>query len=152
MKVFVLLAAAVFGLNSCQKNKEERAVDTTQLTGTWELRQVQAGMIPATNLAAGNGNLLTFTETTYERFANGSLQKSGTYQLLHDTTATATVGLQLPAGQFNIRLVFDNDGSTQKTFIDLREGRLQVVSGYFPTDGGSWQVYEKTTDAPKSVQ
>jgi hypothetical protein len=156
MKWISLFAFLVLALDlgtGCAKDKNnQHAIDKTELAGTWELRQAQGGMMPAATYPAGNGNLLKFTQTTYERYEKGSLQKSGSYQLVSDTTAAETVGLQLPAGQFNTRIVFDNDRNAQKTFVDLREGRLQVVSGFFPADGGSWQIYEKTTDAPKSVQ
>jgi hypothetical protein len=138
--VLVLVMACCSKQNSTVEDN-----NAVQLLGAWELRQVQAGMTPTTQYPVGNGNRYHFFETTYQHYTNGALQKSGTYRVVRDTTVQAEVGLVLPAGQFTGRLIFDNELSAKKTFFGFEEGKLVLLSGYFPTDGGSRWVYEKTT-------
>lgn len=139
---FVVLVLTVTCCNKQKKTVQDDAA--LRLLGTWELREVQAGMTPIAQHPAGNGNQYRFAETTYEKFENGNLQKSGTYRVVRDTTVVAEVGLVLPAGQFTNRIVFDSNLDTEKTFFGFESGKLVFLSGYFPTDGGSRRVYEKT--------
>lgn len=127
--------------------KKEVTIDKTALIGTWELRQQQAGMIPSADYPSGNGTLLTFTETEYRRYKGDSLLKSGTYAMVKDTTVSESVGLVIPSGQYTTRIIYDNNTTASKTFIDLREGKLYLLSGYFPLDSGVSQVYEKKSDS-----
>lgn len=122
-----------------------RKVNTepSNLVGTWELREDQSGMIPTRQHAEGNGDRYRFTATTYERYRNGALEKSGTYRVEADSTVQKEVGLQLPAGEFTQRIVFEDEPSAPKTFFQRNGDKLVLISGYFPTDGGSRHTYQK---------
>lgn len=140
-----LCFVAIISLFICC-NKQNRTVqddNAGQLVGNWELREVQAGMTPNTQYGVGNGNRLHFSETTYEQYTNDSLVSSGTYQVVQDTTVVQEVGLVVPAGQFTSRIIFDNNPFMAKPFFQFSTGQLILLSGFFPTDGGSRRVYQK---------
>ena len=124
--------------DSIEKNKEENTI-----VGTWELRQAQTGMMPTVNYNPGNGNILKYTDVNYEMFTNGVLTKSGTFVLVNDTTAQATVGIVVTAGQFTDRIVYDNDLTAPKKFLQVVNNKLTFLSGYFPLDYGSKTIYER---------
>ena len=129
---------------SCS-SKQKMTIDsstTLDLTGTWELREAQNGMMPNTTYAAGNGNYLTFTTTTFEEYRDGKLARKGSYTLVPDTKASETVGLELPKGQFTHRIVFAGD-TTEKTFVHVRGREMTLVTGFFPVDSGSKQTFAK---------
>ncbi|HET7897216.1 MAG TPA: hypothetical protein VFL47_06095 [Flavisolibacter sp.] len=145
--LFVLLVTSMAFSDGCKKDSEAiTSIKASTLSGTWELRQLQGGMMPAETYPAGNGNRLTFTGNKYERYRNGSLEKRGTFALVMDTTVKESVGLQLPAGQFTTRIIYDDDVNATKVFIDLQQDKLHLLSGFFPTDGGSRLEYEKIAD------
>ena len=150
------ITAVLFCLTGCFifvacSNKKETAKDPAgaiNLTGTWELREAQNGMMPAAQHAAGNGNRWQFTETTFEQYTHDTLARNGSYSLVPDTTVSASVGLELPKGKFTHRIIFDRD-TTEKTFVDVRGDSMTIVSGFFPVDAGSMQVYVKTESSRK---
>lgn len=131
-------------MGSCRKQQSgEAGTNATSLVGSWELRQAQRGMTPTVAYGAGNGNILMFSDSAYAIYTNGNLTKSGHYRLLKDTSAEVEVGLDIPAGQFTRRIVFDNDFSARKAFIDISGNKLRILSGYFPLDSGSDEMYER---------
>ena len=143
----MLSIVAVVFFNSCKKNEiGEEMSNSTSLIGTWELRQAQFSMMPMQNYFEGNGNILKFTGSTYERFTNGILVKSGNYFIMNDSTVEAEVGLVIPEGQFINRVVFDSISSPRKTFMEISNSKLTLLSGYFPLDGGSKELYERLTN------
>src|SRR5262245_49109580 len=133
MKYFIAticLAAILVFFGSCNKD----GTNSTSITGTWELRQAQNGMIQAIDYAAGNGNNLIISESGYEKYANGTLVKSGHYNLVRDESVEEAVGLVIPSGQFTNRIIFDADFVSPKIFIEITNNRLTLLSGYFPLD------------------
>ena len=147
--VFLTCSVTIFILVACA-GKKEMATESAQLidlTGTWELRQAQNGMMPTAQYEKGNGSFFRFTPSTFEHYQNDSLARSGSYSIERDTTVRASVGLELPAGQFTHRILFKSD-TTEKTFIDLRGDTLEMISGFFPVDAGSKRVFVKTAIAP----
>ena len=139
------LGVVLFLLIACSKKTiAEKPFAKAALVGTWELRESQNGMKPTTQHAPGHGSRFQFTETAYEQYQNGSLVKSGSYEVVRDTTVQTEVGLDLPAGQFTNRLILANDPSAAKIFMEIEGNKLTLLSGFFPTDGGSRQTYEKT--------
>lgn len=141
----LFLGVILFLLISCgKKTIAEKPFAKAALAGTWELRESQNGMMPTTQHAPGNGSRFHFTETTYEQYQAGSLVKSGGYEVVRDTTVQTEVGLDLPAGQFTHRLVLANDPAATKIFMEIEGNKLTLLSGFFPTDGGSRQTFEKT--------
>ena len=152
-RVFNSLAGCLLFLSCNTKNETVAQTAFTgmqgneDISGIWELREAQYGMMPNKPFPPGNGTRLHFTLTTFEQYRENKLIRSGSYLLMADTTASATVGLQLPAGQFNRRIIFNQD-TTEKTFIDLRGDSLTLVSGFFPVDAGAQQVFVRTGSKP----
>jgi len=142
MKYFIVticLAAIIVFSGSCKKD----VANSISIIGTWELRQAQNGMIPTIDYSPGNGNILIFSESGYEKYANGNLIKSGHYTLVRDVSVEAVVGLVVPSGQFTNRIIFDTDFASSKIFIEVSNNRLNLLSGFFPLDGGSNVLYER---------
>jgi hypothetical protein len=100
-------------------------------------------MTPVKDYPPGNGTILKFSDSLYERYENGNLIKSGQYKLIMDTSVEAEVGLVIPPGQFTNRIVYDNDSASDKTFIEVSNNKLTFLSGFFPSDGGSDVSYER---------
>jgi hypothetical protein len=134
----------------CSTKKEIRGKTASlpDLPGTWELREAQNGMMPVKQQAPGNGNLFNFTADSFEQYEEGVIVRRGRYSLERDTTASAAVGLELPTGQFNHRIIFEGD-TTDKTFIYQRGDSLEMVSGFFPVDAGSRRIFIKTNISRK---
>jgi len=140
--IFLGLILVFFG--SCKKDETvKRVTSYTSIVGAWELRQTQNGMIPTINYSSGNGNILKFSNSTYEKYINNNLVKSGHYIIIEDTSAETEVGLVIPSGQFVHRIVYDNDFASRKTFIEISNNKLTFLSGFFPLDGGSNVLYQK---------
>jgi len=85
---------------------------------------------------------LKFSNSTYEKYENNTLVKSGQYTIIEDNSVVAETGLEIPSGQFTQRIVYDNDVTSRKTFIQISNNKLNFLSGYFPLDGGSSVIYE----------
>ncbi|HEV7329953.1 MAG TPA: hypothetical protein VGN63_02840 [Flavisolibacter sp.] len=141
--IFSFVLVIVVACN--RKVNSENKTSAAALIGTWELREDQSGMIPTRQHPEGNGDRYRFTATTYERYQNGALEKSGVYRVELDSTVQKEVGLQLPPGEFTHRIVFEDDPSAPKTFFQLNGDKLVLLSGYFPTDGGSRYTYQRIT-------
>jgi len=116
---------------------------STDLYGKWELRKVQAGMIPTINHTPGNGNILEFTREGYRIFKDGQLIQSGTYTLTNDPSVKAEVCLEINSGEFTQRIIYDNDLTKAKVFIDVSNDKLKFLSGCFALDGGSFKEYAR---------
>lgn len=140
----VCFLTVVVAFTSCQKEEVAKTnLIAESIVGTWELRTMQGGMLPARELAPGNGTILQFTATHYTRYENNAAVQTGTYDIIEDSTVSKTVGLVMPPGKFSHRIVMKNDANHHPTFIDIEDNKLSLVSGYFPLDYGSFQQYEK---------
>lgn len=126
----------------CKKSGHQQ---NTSLYGTWELRGAQGGMTPYKTYTAGNGNKLIFSAVTYQRYVNNTVVAQGGYSIVRDKSVEQTVGLTEPAGTFQQRIQFNN-AADPKTFFQIDGDQLQLVSGFFPLDGGSYMVYEKISE------
>jgi len=142
--VMICLAGIVVSFDSCKK-KGVRG-DSASIIGAWELRQAQNGMVPTKDFSSGNGNIFKFSDSLYEKYTNGNLIKRGHYRIVNDTSVASEVGLVVPSGQFSNRIIFDSDFTSPKTFIQRSNNTLIFLSGFFPTDGGSRESYEKKED------
>lgn len=140
MKQFSFILVVIVGLiaTGCRKNGRQN----TSLYGTWELRGVQSGMIPYQTFAPGNGNTLSFSQTTYQKTQNNTIVQQGDYTVVNDKSVQQTVGLAEPSGQYQQRIQFNNLPNP-KTFFQIEGNQLKLLSGFFPVDGGSYLVYEK---------
>lgn len=110
------------------------------LTGKWELRIKQASTTPAIAYQAGEGGTLTFSQNKYSLTDQDSKTNTGTYSLVYDTTAAATVGLELSKNEYFTRLIFD-DKKDNKIFLSYKKDTIWTVQGYFPADGGVMNKY-----------
>lgn len=137
---FAIVILLITTLFACKKNKDADA--STELTGTWELSATQASMVPVTNYADGNGNLLVISATTYAYYANGQVVKQGTYATVEDATAEQNTCLAISEDTFNHRMVLDGD-ETRKVFFNIADGRLTFISGCFALDAGVKTVYRR---------
>lgn len=140
-RIFLVLTLLIF-FSSCKKNKE--ATNSNLITGSWELYQTSGGMMPgAIDYPAGNGNILKFTDSLYERYANNQLMESGVYALIKDTTFEENVCLVLPAGQFANRIVYNGKYDSAKVFMQITNNKLTFISGCYALDGGHSEVYQR---------
>lgn len=139
----ILLPLIFFGACSSKTTTRQEGNEQISLTGTWELREAQNGMMPTASYTAGNGAVWQFAENDFQQYQKDSVVQTGTYKLVPDATASEAVGLQLSPGEFTHRIVLNGD-TTEKTFVGLRGDTLQMIRGYFPVDAGSRQVYVRT--------
>ena len=114
------------GLTACKKS-DTIAVET-ELTGNWELRQVNSGFSGTVrNYPAGNGHTLKFSGKTYKIMAHDTVEKAGTFILTREVSQlTQKVG---------IRIVYDNNRNTIKTFLEVKGNTLSIFPDAY--DGGS---------------
>jgi hypothetical protein len=143
MKKFLLFASVltfIVLMISCKKeNAKKKSIEG--LTGTWELRRA-AGMMTI-NYPPGNGTLLKFTGENYESYSNGQLINSGKYTIISDSTVSEEVCLVFQDGQYNQRIIYDNNYIDKKIFLQISDNNLSFVSGCFAYDGGSFTEYER---------
>lgn len=138
ISIFILTTTIVLG--GCKKDK---TTVNTQLKGSWELTEAQTGMVPSLLYPPGNGNTLFFSDSSYQKYTDNVLESSGRYSIVTDTTASQTVGLVIPAGQYNRRIIFEGMNSNYKVFFQLSGNSLSLLTGYFPLDSGGYLVYKK---------
>lgn len=136
--VCLLFSMALF--SHCKK---ELGLNTAAISGMWELSQAQSSLLPPITYTPGNGNTYKFANNSYEKFENNVLVKSGNFILMEDSTAEETVGLVLPAGKYTTRIIFDDNITAEKTFLQIEGNNLIFISGYFPLDGGSNYSYQR---------
>jgi len=128
--------------SSCKKNTTQK-INTESVTGTWELRETSAAMMPGSNkFAAGNGNILKRSSTDYGIYKNNQLLKEGTYKIVADTTVEQNVCLVFKDGEFTNRIDY-SDTTSIKIFFQLNGNKLVFQSGCYAVDGGHSEVYEK---------
>jgi hypothetical protein len=141
--VIIYFGVVLISFNSCKKESAvKNTTNSTSVTGSWELLTV-SGSIPPVNYPSGNGNIFEFTDSAYKKYTNGNLIKSGHYTVVQDASVVAAVGLVIPSGQFTNRIIFDNDTSGNKIFIEIQNNKLTFISGFFPLDGGSSMTYTR---------
>jgi hypothetical protein len=132
--LFVFFTIIIF---ACNKNNRDYA---TGIEGNWELRRITGGR-PQTDYPAGNGNLLKFTNTTYQTFENGRLVKTGIYTIVEDASAQTSLCLVLSPEQYKNRIIYDNDYNATKKFFQISNDTLTIISGCFAIDAGSNTEY-----------
>ena len=126
---------------SCRKdNVNNNNLILTSIIGSWELNKEQRGMLPV-NYAPGNGNILKFTDSEFQIFANGQLVKSGQYRITRDGTVATEVCLVIPTDQYRNRIIYDNNFFETKIFVQVSENKLTFLSGCFAYDAGNYKEY-----------
>ena len=102
---------------SCKKNISE---STPSLIGKWELRERTGGFLGgSTTYPAGNGDILKFTNTHFERYFNGQIVNSGTYNLTKDTFIT---------GELIDKLILTNQNPIEQHFIKIESNQFTFLS------------------------
>jgi hypothetical protein len=128
----------------CKKDNIKKISDSSSsIVGSWELRQAQYGMIPASSYASGNGNILKFTSTDYQLYSNAQLVKSGKYIIVRDATAVIGECIDITSGRYLNRLTFDNNRNDSKRIEITSNNKLTFISGCSALDSGSYTEYEK---------
>jgi hypothetical protein len=113
--ITLFLMALVSFIFSCKKAK----VDTSlSVVGSWELRKAYGGFImrDTTYFPPGNGNILSFTATTYERISGGRVIETTGYKIIKDTTN----------GQIAARLVLSNRPD-ERIIIEIKNDQLTII-------------------------
>lgn len=116
LRPFLVLFIALFTVSACKKEKEES--DNLGLVGEWEIRSSVGGLSPSAEFPEGNGKILKFSETGYQRLENGKVIKSGTYQIIEE---------KFWAG--NYRIIFDGDLTGLTQYIEISKDKLTIYSG-----------------------
>lgn len=99
---------------SCKKDRDQ----FPPISGSWELRTAYNGQGGTTNYPPGNGNLLKFTATNYQKYSNGALEKTGTYELMKYNTKVI--------GGVRDRIVYDNDLNAPPVIVNLSNDSLTL--------------------------
>lgn len=84
MKSIFALILVISVFTGCRKNNSGGCLDgteSTDLKGTWELRSVVGGMSPDRTFLPGNGNIVKFSELTFEKIRNGQIIAQGNYSI-----------------------------------------------------------------------
>ena len=143
LKFFVVIALVIGA--ACNKDQSKKTGDGDGLIfGTWELRKTSGGMMPGEQVfPRGNGNMLKFESNHYERHVNGSLTRTGQFEIVSDNTVSESVCLVMPEGQFKNRIIYDNDTVSEKVFIQVSNNKLTFISGCYAFDAGHSSEYER---------
>jgi len=141
----VFAVAFTFMLMSmaCNKNDNKKLKTNASLIGTWELRESSAAMNPTVSkFPVGNGNLVIFTDNTYEFRRDGQIVKSGKYKVVADSSVEQNVCLIFQKGEYAQRVSFDGNVEP-KRFFQIFGNKLSFVSGCYAVDAGHKEEYEK---------
>ncbi|HEY8661645.1 MAG TPA: hypothetical protein VFF80_02610 [Bacillota bacterium] len=112
--LFVILVTLI--LFSCKKEKTQQS---QSIVGTWELRTGFNGQGGATNYPKGNGRILKFTATSYQIYSNGQILKSGTYELVKDSSYIL--------GKTAQRIIYDNEQNSVRSFVEVVSATLTLT-------------------------
>jgi hypothetical protein len=123
---------------SCEKGNN---ISDAVLEGSWELRS-SSSMISST-YPPGNGRIISFTGNKYEMKENGQVIRRGEFKVEEDLTAGESTCLNIAAGKYTSRIIYDNNVNTTKTFFELSENKLTIISGCFAVDAGVSLEYER---------
>jgi len=121
--------------------KKDNNNSSEGLEGVWELRSA-VSMLSST-YPPGNGHIISFTGNKYEMKENGQIIRSGEFKVEVDLTAGESTCLNIATGKYKSRIIYDNNATATKTFFEISENRLAMLSGCFAVDAGSSLEYER---------
>ena len=136
-KLFTLILISVATLSLSCKKEKETIITPKDFLGSWEKRSSVGGMlVPVTppDFSPGNGNILKFTETNYERLSKGQPAIKGTYKLIREEFEQS--------GNMKYRIIYDGDTGDIKEFVEIVDGKLKVYHGTIAADGTE-SLYQK---------
>lgn len=122
---FLLISTACTKNNTIVNN---RINGPQTVPGIWELRSVNGRNNPNNpgNFEPGNGNLWSFTNTTYSVSSNGSIVDSGTY--------TISNGINPQTGSQSDALLLDSF-TLYPLYFDIINDTLTFYNGIVAADG-----------------
>ena len=137
---FLLISLLAVFLFACKKEKDALSAEEDNtpgsIQGTWELKETYSGMSPYMQHPPGNGNILTFTDNSYQIIIGGEVRQEGTYSLSNDSvTNVNTCALEAPVSSTPNRIVFDNEVFLHRGF-SVTSKTLTLTTGCIPADGG----------------
>jgi len=141
MKKLSLLFFLIITLVNPGCKKENDNDSSERLEGVWELRSARSMLV--STYPPGNGHIISFTGNTYEVIDNGQITRSGEFQVVEDPGASESTCLNITAGQYTNRIIYDNNMTVTKTFFEIAENKLTIISGCFAVDAGSSLEYER---------
>lgn len=142
-KILTSICTLLILATACNK-ANNKATFSDSLMGEWELRQTSAAMNPVVgDYPPGNGKILKFTQSRYAIYDGAQLVKEGEYTVVADPTAETSVCLVFPAGQFANRIIYDNDTTSEKQFLQITNNKLSIVAGCYAIDAGHRSEYER---------
>ncbi|NEU09589.1 hypothetical protein GZH53_14780 [Flavihumibacter sp. R14] len=134
---FIILLLFVITFGSCKKARLEKMEQS--LVGSWELREISGGEIfgISSHYAAGNGNIMQFTERNVTHILANKIATSGSY----------TVDVR-GSGRDREYIINYRDLGTQ-TFFKIEDNKLTMYSD--PELQGELQdatpaIYERVKD------
>ena len=144
----ILLGGLILIQLACRKdNINNNNITLTSIIGSWELSRESIGMAQTgINYPSGNGNILKFTDSRFQIFANGQLVKSGQYKIIRDSSVATELCIVVPTDQYRNRIIynnnlFHNNHFDNKIFVQVSENKLTFRSGCYALDGGHYQEY-----------
>lgn len=143
LRCLFLLSMLPLVNSGCKKNAGPPSQPSSSITGSWELRAISGGMMPGQiTYAPGNGNILTFSFTSYKLFNANTLVKTGQFIVTYDTTFAENVCLIPPNGGYTNRIDF-SDSTGRKIFFEAEGDKLTFYSGCAAFDAETCQVYAR---------
>lgn len=133
IRISIIVLAVAFLLSSAACTKENSLMNNKingpqTLPGIWELRSVSGGNNPNNpgTFEQGNGNLWSFTNTTYRIYSNGSIADSGAY--------TISNGINPQTGMQSDALLLGTFTSFP-LYFDITNDTLTFYNGIVAADG-----------------
>jgi hypothetical protein len=128
LSILFIVSFSIF-TGSCKKNTPDLS---QAIIGTWELRKDIGGIMGGTRFyAPGNGSIIKFTSTNFERYDNGQLGENGIYNIIKDKAHNG--------GMPPDRLVF-NSSNSPKFFVKMEQSQLMISID--ADDSNTW-VYDR---------
>ena len=125
MKNFILATLTlVIVLAGCKK---EKALPQS-IVGSWELRNVygiQVAGSPST-FKAGNGDVIVFTDTEYQKMNDGKVTTKGTYKIVNESA-------EIDGNTFSKALIYNDQG--MKWYFKISGKNLIISAGSIAYDG-----------------
>ena len=141
-KLSLLFFTVILLVNTgCKKENKNDNENSAGLEGVWELRSSRSMLI--STYPPGNGHLISFKGNKYEIRDNGQLTRSGEFRVIEDLTVVESTCLNIPDGKYTNRIVYDNNMNATRTFYDLSDNKLTIISGCFAVDARSSLEYER---------
>src|SRR6476620_199460 len=125
MKLLISIFLLFILFTGCRKyNGCSDSDDLAILKGKWELRSRMGGMAPGGNYQPGNGNLINFSDSTYEKWYNGQITVKGTY--------TISQGNNPETGTMMKKINYEGGFEEYFEFVN---NQLVLYSGIIAADG-----------------